>query len=104
MCCGPYDYEYPILDNCRYPRLDPEYGRVGSIFSDPNATTGEVPRTNADLPPEEDDPETIEGETDDPDFNLDADPSDDPNNLNRDPLDPSGTDIDTSAELRPGWR
>lgn len=104
MCSGPYDYEYPILDNARYPRLDPEYGRVGSIFSDPNAGTGVRPQTNSDLPPEEDTRERIDGETDDPNFNLDADPNQDPDNLNTDPFDQDTDDVDTSAGSLRGWR
>ena len=40
MCCGPYDYHYPTFGG-RVQRADPEYGRVGSIFSDPyTAGTG----------------------------------------------------------------
>jgi hypothetical protein len=35
MCCGPYDYHYPTFGG-RIQRADPVYGRVGSIFSDPN--------------------------------------------------------------------
>jgi hypothetical protein len=36
MCCGPYDYDYANFGG-KHPRVDPQYGRVGSIFSDPNA-------------------------------------------------------------------
>lgn len=35
MCCGPYDYHYPGFGG-RIQRADPEYGRVGSVFSDPH--------------------------------------------------------------------
>lgn len=35
MCCGPYDYHYPGFGG-RIQRADPEFGRVGSVFSDPN--------------------------------------------------------------------
>jgi len=36
MCCGPYDYDYPNFGG-KHQRVDQSYGRVGSIFSDPNA-------------------------------------------------------------------
>ena len=36
MCCGPYDYDYPTVGG-KHQRVNPSYGRVGSIFSDPNA-------------------------------------------------------------------
>lgn len=36
-CCSPHDYDYPTFGG-KHPRVDPSYGRVGSIFSDPNAT------------------------------------------------------------------
>lgn len=36
MCCGPYDFHYPVFGG-KLQRVDPTYGRVGSIFSDPNA-------------------------------------------------------------------
>ena len=39
MCCGPYDYDYPNFGG-KHQRVDPRYGRVGSIFSDPNASLG----------------------------------------------------------------
>lgn len=39
-CCGPFDYHYPAYPGI-VQRADPEYGRVGSIFSDPyKAGTG----------------------------------------------------------------
>lgn len=36
MCCGPNDYDYPNYGG-KHERVDPRYGRLGSIFSDPNA-------------------------------------------------------------------
>jgi len=98
MCCGPYDYEYPMMESTTYPRIDPEYGRVGSIFSDPNVGMGSVPRTNADLPVET--PESAndleDDGLDDPDFDNDIQDTlpgpDDPS------INPQG-DIDTSASL-----
>ena len=38
MCCGPYDYDYPNFGG-KHQRSNPSYGRVGSIFSDPNANS-----------------------------------------------------------------
>lgn len=82
MCCGPFDYEYPIMNNPRYTRTNPEYGRVGSIFTDPNVAIGVAPLSNADVPREdsfideeefEEELENIEpGEDDEP--SLDTDP------------------------------
>lgn len=39
MCCGVYDYDYPTYGGL-VPRADRSYGRVGSVFSDPNASPG----------------------------------------------------------------
>ena len=39
MCCGPYDYHYPVFGG-KFERANPEYGRVGSVFSDPYVTGG----------------------------------------------------------------
>ncbi len=36
MCCGTHDYDYPTYGGS-HERVDPRYGRVGSIFSDPLA-------------------------------------------------------------------
>ena len=36
MCCGTFDYHYPTFGG-RLQRANPEYGRVGSVFSDPYA-------------------------------------------------------------------
>lgn len=36
MCCGPYDYHYPTFGG-KHQRVDPVFGRVGSVFSDPLA-------------------------------------------------------------------
>ena len=95
MCCGPYDYEYPMMDNANYVRMDPEYGRVGSIFSDPNVTLGPAPKTNADIPPEEDtrEDEFDDDVPDDPNFNLDTE--------TRAAPDPFLDELDTSAMLVP---
>lgn len=38
-CCSPDLYNYPTYGG-RYERVDRAYGRVGSIFSDPNALSG----------------------------------------------------------------
>ena len=64
MCCGPSDYHYPGFGG-RIQRADPEYGRVGSVFSDPNmAGMGPLADSNivepeADKPPAR--PRAIEG-------------------------------------------
>jgi hypothetical protein len=48
-CCTPYDYDYPHFGG-KYTRADASYGRVGSIFSDPNASaTG--PSADSNLTP-----------------------------------------------------
>ena len=39
ICCSPEDYTYATFGG-KYERVDPSYGRVGSIYSDPNATLG----------------------------------------------------------------
>lgn len=48
MCCGPYDYHYPSIGG-KHERVDPTYGRVGSVFSDPMAMPlGESADSNLD--------------------------------------------------------
>ena len=49
MCCGPYDYDYANFGG-KHPRVDPQYGRVGSIFSDPNAIRNR-PSADSNLTP-----------------------------------------------------
>lgn len=39
MCCGVYDYDYPTYGGL-VQRSDASHGRVGSVFSDPNAPVG----------------------------------------------------------------
>ena len=39
ICCSPEDYTYSTFGG-KYERVDPAYGRVGSIYSDPNAHWG----------------------------------------------------------------
>lgn len=41
MCCGPDMYTYPTHGG-RIQRSDPEYGRVGSIYSDPVLDSGVI--------------------------------------------------------------
>lgn len=38
-CCSPHDYDYPTFGG-KHQRVDARYGRVGSVFSDPNASQG----------------------------------------------------------------
>jgi hypothetical protein len=47
MCCGPFDYHYPTYGG-RVQRADPEYGRVGSIFSDAY-TAGSGPSADSNV-------------------------------------------------------
>ena len=52
MCCGPFDFDYPNMGG-KHERVDPQYGRVGSIFSDPNAGyMGPSADSNLTEPPE----------------------------------------------------
>ena len=52
MCCGPYDYDYSNFGG-KHQRVDPSYGRVGSIFSDPNASIdGDSPDSNLEPQPD----------------------------------------------------
>lgn len=99
MCCGPYDYEYPMLENTRYPRANPEFGRVGSILSDPSAAVGTPAKINADIPIEEEPLEDIDEDgLDDPDFDSESETLPDPSDLDED--EPTfDTDVDTSARL-----
>lgn len=104
MCCGPYDYDYPMFQSS-YQRVDPVYGRVGSIFSDPNvAPDGARPLTNADIDEEGDDASDYE-ELDDPEFRQD-DPDVDPFE-GVDPEDLEGMDTSTGTQTRhwdnEGW-
>ena len=52
MCCGPYDFDYPTFGG-RHERVNRSYGRVGSVFSDPNATgpTASADSNLEDAPP-----------------------------------------------------
>ncbi len=104
MCCAPYDDEYPILNNERYPRLNALSGRVGSVLSDPNVKAGEKPATNADLPRDEGNREPIESDLDDPDFDLDAETSLDFDTIEPDPSLQAPQNINTSAGLIRSWR
>ena len=50
MCCGPYDYDYPTFGG-KHERVDRAYGRVGSVFSDPQAVYGgESADSNREIP------------------------------------------------------
>ncbi len=52
MCCGPYDYDYPNFGG-KHERVNPAYGRVGSVFSDPNAGFN-GPSADSNLEPQPD--------------------------------------------------
>ncbi|MEM9941117.1 MAG: hypothetical protein AAF939_05970 [Planctomycetota bacterium] len=52
MCCGPYDYDYPTFGG-KHERVNANWGRVGSIFSDPLASiSGPSADSNLKDPPE----------------------------------------------------
>jgi len=75
MCQGPYDYDYPNFGG-KHQRVDPTYGRVGSIFSDPNANSfGPSADSNlkAPEPPRATNIEDTDTDIDEePDLDLDA--------------------------------
>ena len=105
MCCGTYDYHYPTFGG-RLPRANPEYGRVGSVFSDPYAAAI-GPSADSNLQPVEFiEPTSIDDDPDDLDpseFDDPLDGLDDPLEGLNDPVD--GIDeidgIDTSPEPTP---
>lgn len=68
MCCGPYDYHYPTFGGKRQ-RANPEWGRVGSVFSDPYFASGPSADSNLDPIPF-DEPTNIDDtpDLDDPDL------------------------------------
>lgn len=51
MCCGTHDLDYPTYGG-RHTRSDRQWGRVGSIFSDPIYTTDAPFDTGIESPPE----------------------------------------------------
>ena len=77
-CCGPYDYHYPAFGG-KHQRVDPTHGRLGSVFSDPNATFGPSadsnlephPEIEAPTVPEDDDIEDEDDDLEDLDLDLD---------------------------------
>ena len=67
-CCGPHDFDYPTYGGI-HPRVDPTFGRVGSLFSDPNARVGTSADSNLEPHPEPQqdlgvDDEPLEGDDD----------------------------------------
>lgn len=104
MCCAPYDDEYPMLQSERYPRLNPLFGRVGSPYSDPNLKTGDKPRTNADLPADENVREPLDQDLEDPNFQFDTETRVDLEPLNPEEPSTEPLNINTSAGLIPSWR
>ena len=100
-CCGPYDYHYPTFGG-KHQRVDPTHGRVGSIFSDPNATLGPSSYSNLEPHPAIEAP-TVPAD-DDLDDELDDDLDDDLEELDADdedlrPLDRFKDDGDQIDEL-----
>lgn len=64
MCCGPYDYDYSTFGGL-HQRVDPQHGRVGSVFSDPMAGfNGAGADSNLKDPPELDARPSYGSETD----------------------------------------
>ena len=60
MCCGPFDYDYPVYGG-KFERVDSSDGRVGSVFSDPNASSdGENPDSNLEAQPDGGDSRGVE--------------------------------------------
>lgn len=100
MCCGPYDYEYPMMDNPNYSRMDPEYGRVGSIFSDPNVGDGVKPLTNSDVPIDESRFFNRDSETEAPELDIDGDSTNSDETTNPFNEEVTDGDINTSASYR----
>lgn len=49
LCCAPNDYDYPTYGG-KHQRVNPAYGRVGSVFSDPNASIS-GPAADSNLSP-----------------------------------------------------
>jgi hypothetical protein len=63
MCCGPYDYDYPTYGG-KHERIDRTYGRVGSLFSDPQASyDGELADSNWKSPDSKRNSESDDGGT-----------------------------------------
>lgn len=69
MCCGPHDYHYPTFGG-KLQRANPEWGRVGSVFSDPYVAMGPSADSNLD-PVEYEEPTNIDDPDDLEDPNLD---------------------------------
>ena len=85
MCCGPYDFHYPTFGG-KHQRVDPTYGRVGSIFSDPNVVLGPSSDSNLEPRPAVDSPRVPDDDEDDDDSDLedlDSDGDDDLRPLDR---------------------
>ena len=88
MCCGPYDYHYPVFGG-KLQRANPEYGRVGSVFSDPYVALGPSADSNLDPIPYEE-PTSVDADDDIEDPTLDDfDPD----------LDDFDSDIDSELDL-----
>ena len=101
MCGGPYDYDYPMFET-RYARMDPDHGRVGSVYSDPNVgIEGPVALTNADVNLDEEGNLDMENLPDDPDFRMDNPETDPFEGVDPDEL--KGLDDDRSGTQTRNW-
>lgn len=120
MCCGPDDFNYPTYGGI-HQRADPARGRVGSIFSDPYAsTTGLSADSNLEPYPEprtnnnsgafdSDDEDDFDREDEDLDDDLeDLDGEEELESI--DPLDEApqpeldGADEETTTTAKRKWR
>lgn len=50
-CAAPHDFDYPTYGGI-HQRSDPTYGRLGSLFSDPNTPVGPSADSNLEAHPE----------------------------------------------------
>jgi hypothetical protein len=111
MCCGPDDFNYPTYGGV-HQRADPAHGRVGSIFSDPFATSGPSADSNLEPYPEPRGGQSVDDFDEDrfdeelDDELEDLDPLDELESI--DPLEDGptieGPDEVTTAATRRRWR
>jgi len=91
ICCSPFDYDYPTFGG-KHTRATRNFGRVGSVFSDPFLSTG-GPGADSNLTPHEGPPPLRPTEADEDledDLDLDADLDSDPD---------KDLDLDTDLDL-----
>lgn len=103
-CCGPHDYDYPNFGG-KHQRVNPSYGRVGSIFSDPNASAF-GPSADSNLKAPEPPRASTSADTDiddEPELDLDAELEEMRNELeldgNREEIEPMADPADDLETL-----